>query len=278
MKNLSKMTAGAIVLTVAFSLVGCTSNELSNKSTKQEKAQKEIEIELTFLQNECNRIINKVEDKEGRTEDQTFQSYKNDFNLLSTSLNSTLKVNEMDDGELKESIDQLKKDVNSLTGKEALKAYKKYTSAKTIYEVTMMDNMHSIIEATRGWDDGKDRSVTFFYDHIHSSQKEIDKDIKPTVDAITNGPKYKLGIIKDELQKHRDDFSKEQLGQLETATQGFDFSLDTQLKTLKSYKNIIENPYTSNNYNYEEEEKYNEARTFLTDFESNLGVAKPETF
>ncbi|MEH7373376.1 hypothetical protein V7156_28575, partial [Priestia megaterium] len=93
---------------------------------------------------------------------------------------------------------------------------------------------------------------------------------------ITNGPVYKLHIIKDELQKHRDAFSKEQLEELETAMKGFDYSLDTQLKTIRSYKNIVNNPYTSNNYGYEEEEKYNGARMYLTDFESNLGVAKPE--
>lgn len=78
------------------------------------------------------------------------------------------------------------------------------------------------------------------------------------------------------MQKHRDAFSKEQLEQLETAMKGFDYSLDTQLKTIRSYKNIVNNPYTSNNYDYEEEEKYNGTRTYLTDFESNLGVAKPE--
>lgn len=274
MKNSSKITAGAIALTVAFSLVGCTSNESSYKSTKQEKALKEIEIELTFLQNECDRIINKEED----TGDQTFQSYRNDFNLLSKSINSTLKVNEKNDDELKENIDQLEKDVNSLTGKEAIKAYKKYTSAKTIYEVTMMDNMHSIIKATRGWDDGKDRSASFFYNHIHSSQKDINKDIIPTVNDIKNGPIYKLALIEDELQKHRDDFSTKQLEQLEKATQDFGASLDAQLKTINSYKNIIKNPYKRSSYSDEEGKKYNEARTYLTDFESDLGIAMPETF
>jgi len=271
MKNVSKMAAGAAVLTIAFGLMGCSSKELINKSTKQEEAQKEIKIELTFLQNECDRLINKNEDIE-----KTFQSYKNDFNLLSTSINSTSKVDEIDNDELEVSINQLKKDINSLDGKEALKAYKKYTSAKTIYEVTIMENMHSVVEATRGWEDGKDRSISFFYDHFHSSQKEINRDIKPTVNDIKDEPICKLDIIKDELQKHRDAFSKEQLEQLETATQVFDSSLDKQLKTIKSYENIAESPYTNRNYDYEEEEKYNGARMYLTDFESNLGIAKPD--
>jgi len=271
MKNVRKIAAGAAVLTVAFSLMGCTSKESISKSTKQEEAQKEIKIELTFLQNECDHLINKDEDIE-----KTFQSYKNDFNLLSTSINSTAKVNKMNKDELEISINNLEKDVDKLNGEEALKAYTKYTSPKTIYKVTMMDNMHSVIEATRGWDDGKDLVISFFYDHLHSSQEDINRDIKPTVNDITNGPVYKLRIIKDELQKHRDAFSKEQVEELETAMKGFDYSLDTQLKTIRSYKNIVNNPYTNNNYDSEEEEKYNGARTYLTDFESNLGVAKPE--
>ncbi|GAB1764260.1 hypothetical protein [Priestia megaterium] len=267
MKNSRKIAAGAAVLTVAFSLMGCTSKESISKSTKQEEAQKEMKIELTFLQNECDRLINKDEDIE-----KTFQSYKNDFNLLSASVNSTAKVHKMNNDELEVSINNLEKDVDKLNGEKALKAYTKYTSPETIYKVTMMDNLRSVVDAT----DRNDKSIDFFYDHLHSSQKEINRDIKPTVNDIKNGPIYKLSIVKDELQKHRDDFSKEQLEQLETATKGFDYSLDTQLKTLRSYKNIVNNPYTSNNYDYEEEEKYNGARTYLTDFESNLGVAKPE--
>ncbi|MEH7558711.1 hypothetical protein V7165_25560, partial [Priestia megaterium] len=90
MKNSRKLAAGAAVLTVAFSLMGCTSKESINKTTKQKEAQKEIKIELTFLQNECDRLINKDVDIE-----KTFQSYKNDFNLLSTSVNSIAKVNKM---------------------------------------------------------------------------------------------------------------------------------------------------------------------------------------
>jgi len=48
MKNVRKIAAA--VLTVAFSLMGCTSKESISKSTKQEEAQKEIKIGLTFLQ------------------------------------------------------------------------------------------------------------------------------------------------------------------------------------------------------------------------------------
>ncbi|MEI4526850.1 hypothetical protein [Priestia megaterium] len=245
MKNVRKIAAAA-VLTVAFSLMGCTSKESISKSAKQEEAQKEIKIELTFLQNECDRLINKDEDIE-----KTFQSYKNDFNLLSASVNSTAEVNRMNNDELEISINNLEKDVDKLNREEALKAYMKYTSPKTIYKVTMMENLRSVVDAT----DRNDKSIDFFYDHLHSSQKEINRDINPTVNDIKNGPVYKLSIVKDELQKHLDAFSKEQLEQLETAMKGFDYSLDTQLKTIRSYKNIVNNPYTSNNYDYEEEEK-----------------------
>ncbi|MGE1196799.1 hypothetical protein ACQJ18_19020 [Priestia megaterium] len=165
MKNVRKIAAAA-VLTVAFSLMGCTSKESISKSTKQEEAQKEIKIRLTFLQNECDRLINKDEDIE-----RTFQSYKNNFNLLSASVNSTAKVNRMNNDELEISINNLEKDVDKLNGEEALKAYTKYTSSNTIYKVTMMENMHSVIEATRGWEDGKDLGISFFYDHLHSSYR-----------------------------------------------------------------------------------------------------------
>ncbi|MGE7717001.1 hypothetical protein [Priestia megaterium] len=48
MKNVRKIAAAA-VLTVAFSLMGCTSKESISKSTKQEEAQKEIKIELILI-------------------------------------------------------------------------------------------------------------------------------------------------------------------------------------------------------------------------------------
>ena len=142
----------------------------------------------------------------------------NILGALDEPTSGTIKVNKMNNDDLEVSINRLEKDVDKLNGEEALKAYTKYTSPKTIYKVTMMENMHSVIEATRGWDDGKDLGISFFSDHLHSSQKDINRDIKPTVNDITNGPVYKLRIIKDELQKHQDAFSKEQLEQLETAT------------------------------------------------------------
>jgi len=272
MKNVSKIAAGAAALTLALSLIGCASKEPVNQTTEQEEAQKKIKIELTFLQNEYDRLINKEEDTE-----KAFQSYKNDFNLLSTSVDSASKVTEMSNNELQESINRLEKDVDKLSGKESLKSYKKYNSAKTIYQVTMMDNLHSIVESTSGWNDGKDRGAAFFYSHIHSSQKDINKDIKPALNDIKNGPLYKLNLVQDELQKHRDDFSKKQFEQLENATQFFKSALNAQLVTVNSYKNLIKNPYTSSTYTNEEEERHNDALTYLTDFESDLGIANPKT-
>ncbi|MED4285139.1 hypothetical protein P4679_24775 [Priestia megaterium] len=273
MKNVSKIAAGAAALALALSLIGCASKEPVSQTTEQEEAQKKIKIELTFLQNECNRLINKEEDTE-----KTFQSYKNDFNLLSTSVDSTSKIAEMSDDNLQESINLLEKDVDKLNGKESLKAYKKYTSPNTIYQVTMMKNMHSILEATNGREDGKDLGVTFFYNHIHSSQKDINKDIKPTLNYIKNGPIYKLSLVQDELQKHRDNFSSKQLEQLETATQAFKSSLNAQLIKVSSYKNTIKNPYTRSSYSDEENEKNIEARTYLADFESDLGIVNPDIY
>ncbi|MEM4992519.1 hypothetical protein WKH56_08260 [Priestia sp. SB1] len=272
MKNASKIAAGAATLTLALSLIGCTSKEPVNKTSEQEEAQKKIKIELSFLQNECDRLINKEEDTE-----KTFPSYKNDFNLLSTSVNSASRVAEMDNNELQVSINWLEKDIEKLDEKESLKAYKKYTSAKTIYQVTMEDNLHSIVDATSGWDDGKDRGAAFFYSHIHSSQKDINKDIKPALNDIKNGPVYKLTLVQDELQKHRDDFSKKQLEQLENATQSFKSSLNAQIVTVNSYKNLIKNPYNTSTYTMEEEERHNNALTYLTDFESDLGIVNPKT-
>lgn len=78
-------------------------------------------------------------------------------------------------------------------GEEALKAYTKYTSSNTIYKVTMMENLRSVVDAT----DRNDKSIDFFYDHLHSSQKEINRDINPTVNDIKNRPVYKLSIFTD---------------------------------------------------------------------------------
>lgn len=272
MKNVSKIAAGAAALTLALSLIGCASKEPDNQATEQEEAQKKIKIELTFLRNECDRLINKEEDAE-----KTFQSYKNDFNLLSTSIDSTSKVTEMGNNELQESFNQLEKDVDKLSGEESLKVYKKYTSAKTIYQVTMMENIHSILESTNGTED-KDLGVTFFYNHIHSTQEDINKDIIPTLNNIQNGPIYKLSLVQDELQKHRDNFSKKQLDQLETATQAFKDSLNAQLIKVNSYKNTIKNPYARSSYSDEEAEKDIEARTYLADFESDLGIINPDIY
>jgi hypothetical protein len=44
MKNSRKIAEGVAVLIVAFSLMGCTSKESISKSTKQEEAQKEINV------------------------------------------------------------------------------------------------------------------------------------------------------------------------------------------------------------------------------------------
>lgn len=97
MRNISKITTGTITIALALGLMGCSHARSNNKSIDETEAKKELTIELKFLQNECERLIN----KDGKLDDKTFQSYKNDFNLLSASINSTSKVETQSDSELK---------------------------------------------------------------------------------------------------------------------------------------------------------------------------------
>ncbi|MGG2087389.1 hypothetical protein ABFY59_10390 [Priestia aryabhattai] len=274
MRHISKITTGTITIALALGLMGCSHSRSNNESIDESEAKKELAIELKFLQNECERLIN----KDGKTEDKTFQSYKNDFNLLSASVNSTSKIETQSDRELKESIAQLKRDVDDLTEKEYVQSYKRFNSSKTIYEVTLMNNMHDVIDATKDWDEDHNELALFDNKHMRSSKAQIKKDIGPAIDHINTLSKYKIELMQDEIQKHRDSYTKLQLEQLKKATHNFDLSLDNQIKSIQAYKPIGEDYSVSRDFCYNSYDKYTNACVYITDFESNLGIAKAGEF
>jgi hypothetical protein len=274
MRNISKVTTGTITIALALGLMGCSPARSNNENIDGSEAKKELAIELKFLQNESERLINKDE----KIEDKTFQSYKNDFNLLSASINSTSKVETQSDSELKESIAQLKRDVDALTEKEYVKSYKRFNSSKIIYGVTLMNNMHDMIDATKDWDEDNNELALFDNKHMRSSKAQIKKDMGPAIDHINTLSKYKIELMQDEIQKHRDSFTKLQLEQLKKAAHNFDLSLDNQIKSIQSYKPIGGDYNLSRDYSYKASEKYTNACVYITDFESNLGIAKAGDF
>ncbi|MBT2258600.1 hypothetical protein [Priestia megaterium] len=274
MRNISKVTTGTITIALALGLMGCSAARSSNESIDGSEAKKELAIELKFLQNESKRLIN----KDGKIEDKTFQSYKNDFNLLSASINSTSKIKTQSNNELKKNISQLEKDVDALTEKEYVKSYKRFNSSKTIYEVTLMNNMHDMINATKDWDEVNNELALFDNIHMRSSEAHIKKDMGPAIDHINTLSKYKIELMQDEIQKHRDSFTKLQLQQLKKATHNFNLSLDNQIKSIQAYKPIGEDYSVSRDFSYKASEKYTNACIYITDFESNLGIAKAGDF
>ncbi|MEH7412834.1 hypothetical protein [Priestia megaterium] len=274
MRSISKITTGTITIALALGLMGCNPTRSNNESIDGSEAKKELAIELKFLENECERLIN----KDGKIEDKTFQSYKNDFNLLSASISSTTKIETQSDSELKESIAQLKRDVDALTEKEYVKSYKRFNSSKTIYEVTLMNNMHDVIDATKDWDKDHNELALFDNKHMRSSRAQIKKDMGPAIDHINTVSKYKIELMQDEIQKHRDSFTKLQLEQLKKATYNFDLSLNDQIKSIQFYKPISGDYNVSRDFSYNSYDKYTNACVYITDFESNLGIAKAGEF
>lgn len=274
MRNISKITAGTITIALALGLMGCSHTSSNNESIDGSEEKKELAIELKFLQNESERLIN----KDGKIEDKTFQSYKNDFNLLSASINSTSKVETQSDSELKKSIAQLKRDVDALTEKEYVKSYKRFNSSKTIYEVTLMNNMHDVIDATKTWEGSNNVSDSFDDKHFHSSEAQIKKDMGPAIDHINTVSKYKIELMQDEIQKHRDSFTQLQLEQLKKATYNFNLSLNDQIKSIQFYQPISGDYNVSRNFSYDSYDKYTNACVYITDFESNLGIVKAGEF
>ncbi|MGG0743868.1 hypothetical protein [Priestia megaterium] len=274
MRSISKITTGTITIALALGLMGCSPTRSNNESIDGSEAKKELAIELKFLQNESERLIN----KDGKIEDKTFQSYKNDFNLLSASISSTTKMETQSDRELKESIAQLKRDVDALTEKEYVKSYKRFNSSKTIYEVPLMNNMHDIIDATKDWDEDHNELALFDNKHMRSSRAQIKKDMGPAIDHINTVSKYKIELMQDEIQKHRDSFTKLQLEQLKKATHNFDLSLNDQIKSIQFYKPISGDYNVSRDLSYNSYDKYTNACVYITDFESNLGIAKAGEF
>ena len=274
MRSISKITTGTITIALALGLMGCNPTRSNNESIDGSEAKKELAIELKFLENECERLIN----KDGKIEDKTFQSYKNDFNLLSASISSTTKIETQSDSELKESIAQLKRDVDALTEKEYVKSYKRFNSSKTIYEVTLMNNVHDVIDATKISEKSNNVSDSFDDKHFHSSEAQIKKDMGPAIDHINTVSKYKIELMQDEIQKHRDSFTKLQLEQLKKATYNFDLSLNDQIKSIQFYKPISGDYNVSRDFSYNSYDKYTNACVYITDFESNLGIAKAGEF
>jgi hypothetical protein len=113
---------------------------------------------------------------------------------------------------------------------------------------------------------------------MRSSRAQIKKDMGPAIDHINTVSKYKIELMQDEIQKHRDSFTKLQLEQLKKATYNFDLSLNDQIKSIQFYKPISGDYNVSRDLSYNSYDKYTNACVYITDFESNLGIAKAGEF
>ncbi|MDC7781312.1 hypothetical protein [Priestia megaterium] len=75
MRSISKITTGTITIALALGLMGCNPTRSNNESIDGSEAKKELAIELKFLENECERLIN----KDGKIEDKNVSKLQKRF-------------------------------------------------------------------------------------------------------------------------------------------------------------------------------------------------------
>ncbi|MDU9693420.1 hypothetical protein O0Q50_19795 [Priestia aryabhattai] len=278
MKYLKNFTKGLIVAGLAFSLAACGSPSASTGQENQAgaKAQKELKNEYASLQKEYDNLTS----EKGYIEHNDFYGFENDFNLLAKSVKSSAKFEINDSEDIETQLKDLKKDINSLTEKNALKAEKRLKSPETVYKATIMEHLHVALEAA-DMSNNKQNELAKFQ-NLHGSDSspsvdEIDKDVTSRLKMLEIFPKNRLDTFKEEIKKHKSNFSNEQIDDMNSILQNLSSSLESQASVLGQFKKFRINDGTSvEDYMDRAQTDFQDASDKVTDLESDLGVVYEE--
>lgn len=275
MRHLRKLSTGVVVAGLALSLMACG-------SAKQEEAKQQAQQQGIEAKKELKEKISKLESmyddytaEKGYMEADNFGGFKEEYNLLAKSIKSLNSI-EMNDDQISAHLKDLKGDVSSLTGEQAIKAENRYGSAKDVYEVVLADDFHYLMQYANT-DDWQNSLRSFSNKHPEvedvSDLEEINNDATEAIESLQGTPMHTAKELKDKLKKYESNFSVEENNELNLAILNFSSSLESQvgfLNKLKTY--YIDDGSTADENLADAKTYFADAKEKISNFESELGL------
>lgn len=283
MKNLRRISLGLVASLLSVSLVACgsTKEEQKQEAAKQqeqqqmeqegEKARSQLQDKVTALKEEHDSYI----DGKEYIDHQDFGPFKKDFNILAKSIKSSKLLDINDEEEIVTDLKYLKSSVNELSNSQAIKASKRYGSAKDVYEVAMGEDIHYLLHY--GDVNYLHNAVNSYFAHSKHDGEYItveESDVLATekLESLQNTVDT-AEDLKETLKKYQSNFTNEEYENLNSAVLNFSSSLDSQVKLLQHLKiYYVNDGMTPEDHLGNAMNDFSDAKSKIEDFEKQLVV------
>ncbi|MEK4756234.1 hypothetical protein MKX72_27505 [Priestia sp. FSL R5-0597] len=276
MKHLKKISVAFLALVLSVTLMACGSNEAKeeNKSKDTEAAAK---LEIKEKMDELEKKYKEYNKAYGYMTPEDFKDYKSDFNLLLLSLegDNDISIDTNNTNDVSTYTKKLKKEVNSLTTQEAEKAKKRMVNSAIVYQSTLIENVHFLMQSTDVTDNTYNELNTFVTINSAKDQTndEIDKQVDDAIKSIQDHNLTRATDIKSEVRKHSEVYTEEQIKQIDEALNYLTTSLREQIDILKTFKSsYVEEDLSRDELLDSVREGYNTGAKMIEQLELELGV------
>ncbi|MCM2979007.1 hypothetical protein M3592_26570 [Priestia aryabhattai] len=276
MKHLKKISVAFLALVLSVTLMACGSNEAKeeNKSKDTEAAAK---LETKEKMDELEKKYKEYNKAYGYMTPEDFKDYKSDFNLLLLSLegDNDISIDTNNTNDVSTYTKKLKKEVNSLTTQEAEKAKKRMVNSAIVYQSTLIENVHFLMQSTDVTDNTYNELNTFVTINSAKDQTndEIDKQVDDAIKSIQDHNLTRATDIKNEVRKHSEVYTEEQIKQIDEALNYLTTSLREQIDILKTFKSsYVEEDLSRDELLDSVREGYNTGAKMIEQLELELGV------
>lgn len=276
MKHLKKISVAFLALVLSVTLMACGSNEAKeeNKSKDTEAAAK---LEIKEKMDELEKKYKEYNKAYGYMTPEDFKDYKSDFNLLLLSLegDNDISIDTNNTNDDSTYTKKLKKEVNSLTTQEAEKAKKRMVNSAIVYQSTLIENVHFLMQSTDVTDNTYNELNTFVTINSAKDQTndEIDKQVDDAIKSIQDHNLTRATDIKNEVRKHSEVYTEEQIKQIDEALNYLTTSLREQIDILKTFKSsYVEEDLSRDELLDSVREGYNTGAKMIEQLELELGV------
>lgn len=280
MKHKRHLSIALIALTITSGIAGCSNGASSTHSTTvkatntetETQNTKDIKAALIAKADAVSKKIDEASQKSGWMEPTDFSDVAADLQLLAVTVGMEHERLVNDNETLRNKIMDIKKKISSFSNEEATVANENLKNGNIIYQATLMDDFHNILDKVNLSHSDNDLAVLVSTDKS-SSEAEI---IKQAQEGIENIEKYTyptIQTIEKNFSKYPNSFSDKEFKLIGESINNLKSSLEKQLKMMKQFDGNTENSELDYEYLLKSAtEDYKKAETNIENLESSWNI------
>lgn len=280
MKHKRHLSIALIALTITSGIAGCSNGASSTHSTTvkatntetETQNTKDIKAALIAKADAVSKKIDEASQKSGWMEPTDFSDVAADLQLLAVTVGMEHERLVNDNETLRNKIMDIKKKISSFSNEEATVANENPKNGNIIYQATLMDDFHNILNKVNLSHSDNDLAALVSTDKS-SSEAEI---IKQAQEGIENIEKYTyptIQTIEKNFSKYPNSFSDKEFKLIGESINNLKSSLEKQLKMMKQFDGNTENSELDYEYLLKSAtEDYKKAETNIENLESSWNI------